>query len=238
MNNIYTIFRKEIASYFNSPIAYIFIAVFLISSVWLFFQNFFLAGQASMRGYFYFLPWIFLFLAPAISMRSFAEEKRNGTLELLLTLPIKDWEVVLGKFLSNVVFVTVTILLSISIPISISSLGEMDMGLIVGGYLGAILLASSYLALGLFVSSFTKNQIVAFIIAIAGLFFLFILGSGFVLNVVPAFLVPIFSFLGLGTHFNNIIKGVVDTRDLVYYFSFIFLFLWLTVRSIESRNWK
>ena len=238
MNNIYTIFRKEIANYFNSPIAYIFIAVFLISSIWLFFQNFFLAGQASMRGYFYFLPWIFLFLAPAISMRSFAEEKRSGTLELLLTLPVKDWEVVLGKFFSNVVFVSITILLSISIPISISSLGEMDMGLIIGGYLGAILLASSYLSLGLFVSSLTKNQIVAFIIAIAGLFFLFILGAGFVLNVIPAFLVPIFSFLGLGTHFNNIVKGVVDTRDLIYYFSFIFLFLWLTVRNIESRNWK
>ncbi|NCF75064.1 MAG: ABC transporter permease subunit [Xanthomonadaceae bacterium] len=238
MNNIYTIFRKEMANYFNSPIAYIFVAVFLISSTWLFFQNFFLNGQATMRGYFYFLPWIFLFLAPAISMRSFAEERRSGTLELLLTLPVKDWEVVLGKFLSNVIFITITILLSITVPISINILGQIDMGTVIGGYLGAILLASSYLSLGLFVSSFTKNQIVAFIISIAGLFFLFILGANFVLNVIPTFLVPIFSFLGLGTHFDNITKGVVDTRDLIYYFSFIFLFLWLTVRSIESRNWK
>lgn len=238
MKNIYTIFKKELAGYFNSPIAYIFIAVFLVSSSWLFFQNFFLYNQAVMRGYFSFLPWIFLFLAPAIAMRSFAEEKKSGTMELILTLPIKDWEVVAGKFLSSLGFMAITILLSISIPISISNIGQLDIGPVIGGYIGTILLAGAYLCIGIFISSLTKNQIISFVLAIAASFGLFIIGTNFVLEAVPNFLVPLFSFIGLGTHFQNIAKGVIDTRDLIYYSSFIFLFLWLTVRNLESRNWR
>src|SRR3989339_452402 len=170
---IYVLFKKELMSYFNSPIAYIFIGVFLIVGNWLFFKNFYLIGQASMRAYFDLLPWIFLFMSPAISMRIWAEEKKSGTIEFLLTLPITDWQVVLAKFFS---------------------------------------------ALACFVA--------------------FIIGADFVLLGAPQFLVPVMKFAGLGSHFYNIAKGVIDSKDVIYYCSFIFVFLWLNTRVIESRGWK
>ncbi len=238
MKNIYTIIKKELSAYFNSPIAYIFLSVFLLSSAWLFFQNFFLNNQVSMRNYFYFLPWLFLIFIPAITMRSFAEEKKNGTLEILLTLPIKDSDLVLGKFLAGFIFVLTAFLFSLVIPVSIKNLGDLDFGPIIGGYLGAFLLAGSYLSLGVFISSLSKNQIVAFILSMFITFVLFIIGTPFVLNFVPGFMTSFFSFLGIGSHFNNIARGVIDTRDLVYYFSFIFFFIWLTVKNLESRNYN
>lgn len=238
MKNIITIFKKELASYFNSPIAYIFVAVFLVISNWLFFQNFFLINQASMREYFMLLPWIFLFLSPAITMRIWAEEKKSGTIELLLTLPVKDWEVVLAKFLSSLVFLSFVLLLSLTIPITVSRLGNMDWGPIIGGYIGAILLGGAYLSLGLFISSLTKNQIIAFLIGLVCCFAVFIVGADFVLQKMGGNMVSIFQFLGIGAHFNNIGKGIIDSRDLIYYISFIFLFLYLNVKSIESRNWR
>ncbi|MFH1191962.1 MAG: ABC transporter permease subunit [bacterium] len=238
MKNIITIFKKELASYFNSPIAYIFAAVFLVVANWLFFQNFFLINQASMREYFMLLPWIFLFLSPAITMRIWAEEKKSGTIELLLTLPVKDWEVVLAKFLSSLVFLSFVLLLSLTIPITVSRLGNMDWGPVIGGYIGAILLGGAYLSLGLFISSLTKNQIIAFLIGLVCCFVVFIIGADFVLQKMGGNIVPVFQFLGIGAHFNNIGKGLIDSRDLIYYVSFIFLFLYLNVKSIESRNWK
>src|SRR3989339_2291463 len=144
---IYVLFKKELMSYFNSPIAYIFIGVFLIVGNWLFFKNFYLIGQASMRAYFDLLPWIFLFMSPAISMRIWAEEKKSGTIEFLLTLPITDWQAVLAKFLSALAFLTFSLLLSLSIPFSAAWLGNLDLGPVVGGYLGALFLGGSYLAL-------------------------------------------------------------------------------------------
>ncbi len=238
MSNIYTIIRKELAGYFNSPVAYIFMGVFLVLSSWIFFQKFFLISQATMRWYFDFLPWVFLLLIPAVTMRSFAEEKKNGTLELLLTLPVRDWEVVLGKFLSGLIFIIITVLFSLSIPFTINYLGDLDFGPVLGGYLGAFFLAGAYLSLALFISSLSRNQVVAFIVATASIFFLFILGTSFVLNSLPFFLIPLVKFLSPWPHFSNIGRGVLDTRDLIYYLSFIFFFLWLSVQSLESRNWK
>lgn len=238
MRNIITIFKKEFASYFNSPIAYIFIAVFLLVSNWLFFQNFYLIGQADMRGYFMLLPWIFLFLTPAITMRIWAEEKKAGTIELLLTLPVKDWEVVFAKFISGLAFLTFVLLLSITIPFTVMRLGNMDWGPVMGGYLGAILMGGAYLSLGLFISSLTKNQIIAFLLGIVCCFIIFIIGADFVLQKMSGSLVPIMQFIGIGAHFENIGKGIIDSRDLIYYFSFIFIFLYLNVKSIESRNWR
>src|SRR3989338_7346266 len=134
---IYILFKKELMSYFNSPIAYVFIGAFLIVGNWLFFNTFFLVGQASIRNYFSFLPWIFLFLAPALTMRLWAEEKKSGTIEFLLTLPITDWQAVLAKFLSALAFLTFSLLLSLSIPFSAAWLGNLDLGPGVGGYFGA-----------------------------------------------------------------------------------------------------
>ena len=235
---IFILFKKELMSYFNSPIAYIFIGVFLIAGNWLFFNSFFLIGQASMRNYFVLLPWIFLFLSPAVTMRLWAEEKKSGTIEFLLTLPVTDWQVVLAKFFSSLAFLFFSLSLSISIPISLANLGNLDNGPVFGGYLGALFLGGSYLALGLFISSLTKNQIIAFVLGLAACFAAFIIGADFVLAGSPAALAPVMKFIGLGSHFNNIAKGVIDTKDILYYISFIFLFLWLNVRVIEKREWK
>lgn len=235
---IHILFKKELMSYFNSPIAYVFIAVFLIVGNWLFFNSFFLVGQASMRNYFTLLPWLFLFLAPAITMRGWAEEKKSGTIEFLLTLPITDWQAVLAKFFSALFFVAVTLVLTLSLPLTIARLGNLDYGPIIGGYVGAIFLAGAYLSLGLFISSLTKNQIIAFVLGLVACFAFFMVGMDFVLQGAPAFAAPIMKFLGLGSHFYNIARGVLDTKDLVYYLSFIFFFLWLNARVIESRDWK
>ncbi len=235
---IYILFKKELMSYFNSPIAYIFIGVFLVAANWLFFNTFFLAAQASLRNYFSLLPWIFLFLSPAITMRLWSEEKKSGTIEFLLTLPVTDWQVVLAKFFSALAFLCLSLLLSFTIPVSVAFLGDLDMGPVIGGYLGALFLGGSYLALGLFISSLTKNQIIAFVLSLMVSFAAFIVGADFVLASSPPMLAPLMQFLGLGSHFNNIAKGVIDTKDVIYYLSFIFLFLWLNVGVIEKRGWK
>ena len=238
LKTIYTLAKKELMSYFNSPIAYIFIGVFLIVGNWLFFNAFFVIGQVSMRDYFVILPWLFLFLSPAITMRSWAEEKKSGTIEFLLTLPLTDWQVVLAKFISSLVFVFITLLLTLTLPITVASLGNLDFGPIIGAYLGALFLAGAYLSLGLFISSLTKNQIIAFVLSLVGCFAFFVIGADFVLNTAPSFIAPVMKFLGLGSHFYNISKGVIDTKDIFYYLSFIFVFLWLNARVIESRSWK
>lgn len=235
---VYTLFKKELMSYFNSPIAYIFIGVFLVVGNWLFFNYFFLIGQASMRNYFSILPWIFLFLSPAITMRLWAEEKKSGTVEFLLTLPITDWQAVLAKFFSALAFLSIMLLLTITLPITISIIGDIDVGQIIGSYLGALFLGGSYLALGLFISSLTKNQIIAFVLGLVACFAAFIIGAPFVLASAPQFAMPTMKFLGLGSHFYNISKGVIDSKDIIYYCSFIFIFLWLNVRVIERREWK
>lgn len=235
---IYALAKKELSGYFNSPIAYVFIAGFLIVGNWLFFNTFYLIGQASMRSYFVILPWLLLFLAPAITMRLWAEEKKTGTIEFLMTLPVTDWQVVLAKFSSALALLSIALLLTLTIPFSISSLGALDWGVIFGSYLGAILLAGAYLSLGLFISALTKNQIIAFVIGLAACFGFFIVGADFVLLTAPQGLVPVMSFLGLSSHFSNISKGVIDTKDIVYYLSFISIFLWLNAKVIANRSWK
>ena len=175
LNRIHPIFKREFVSYFNSPIAYIFVAIFLIVTNWLFFQRFFLVGQINMRDWFALLPWVFLLLAPALTMRSWAEEKKSGTIEFLLTLPIRDIEVVLAKFFSSLAFLALTLLLSLSVPITLAFLGDLDGGVIFAGYVGALLLGAMYISIGLFISSLTSNQIVAFLLSLAALFVFFIM---------------------------------------------------------------
>jgi ABC-2 type transport system permease protein len=240
MTKILAITKKEFKSYFNSPIAYCFTIAFLILANGIFFYVwlFFLKNQATLRGFFSFLPWLFLFLAPSLTMRAWAEEKKLGTMELMMTLPVSDYEVVLGKFLASLFFLTFTIILTLPLVITCFYLGEPDAGPILGGYIGAILLGATYLSIGLFASSLTENQIVAFISGASICFFLLLIGEEMVTSRLPEFLVPVFAFLGLGAHFDSIGRGVVDSRDLLYYLSITGFFLFLNICSVESRKWK
>lgn len=238
ISNIIPLFKREFASYLNSPIAYVFVAVFFAAANWLFFQSFFITDQAVVQQWFNFLPWIFLLLAPAITMRSWAEEKRNNTIEFLLTLPVRDFEVVLAKFASSLVFLGLVLGLSISVPITVGRLGDMDTGAVVAGYMGALLLGGLYLSIGLLVSAFTKNQIVAFLVAASAMFVLIIIGSGQVLSHVSGVSAEVVQFLSAITHFNALSRGIIDTRDIAYFLSFTGLCLYLNVHAIASRNWR
>jgi ABC-2 type transport system permease protein len=237
MKRTWAILRREFASYFNSPIAYVYLTVFISLSSWMFLKTFFVMGEASMRDFFGLMPWVFLFFIPAVTMRSWAEEKKVGTMELLMTLPVSDLEAVLGKFLASFAFLLVSLALTLVLPIVVGALGRPDQGQIFGGYLGSVLIGAAYLAIGLFISSLTENQIVAFIMSVVVVFALFIVGEDFVLFGVPDRLVPILSYLSLGGHFDSISRGVVDSRDIIYYLSVIGFFLYLNVKSVEARKW-
>jgi ABC-2 type transport system permease protein len=240
MKNALTIFKRELRSYFSSPVGYVFIIFYLlVSNAFFFFvQDFFKQGQDSMRGFFAAMPWIFLFFVPAISMRLWAEEKKMGTVELLLTMPLKEWEVVLGKFLAAFAFLAIALLFTLTIPISLAYLGKPDMGVIVGSYVGALFLGSAYLAIGLYISSLTENQVVAFIISLTVIFVLLLIGIAPVwLNTLGS-LVSFCDYVSLLSHFNNVTRGVIDSRDVVYYASVIVLFLYLNIKNIEARKWR
>jgi ABC-2 type transport system permease protein len=238
MQNIKILFLKEFKAYFFSPIAYVFITIYLVVTNFLFFQGFFIINQADMRSYFSILPWVFLIFIPAITMRTWAEEKKLRTLEVLLTWPISDIEIVIGKFLASFSFLAISLLLSLTIPITITILGKPDEGVIVGGYVGALCMGAAYLAIGLWISSLTENQIVAFIIGVVVTFCLFIIGNPFVTMLAPSFFVPFFQYIGLENHFESIGRGVIDSRDIFYYLSVIGFFLFLNIRSLQSRKWE
>jgi ABC-2 type transport system permease protein len=239
MNKVGAVWRKEFRGFWYSPVAYIVITVFLTISTWLFFQGFFLGGNADLSPFFMLMPWSFLFLMPALTMRQWAEERKTGTIESLMTLPVREWDVVLGKFLAVVSFLAIVLLLTIPLTISVAGVSQngLDFGVVPSIYLGTLLLGSAYLAIGGWVSSFTDNQIVAFILAMAVIFMLIVVG----LPLVTMFggpLASLLEYLGLAGHYESIGRGEIDTRDLIYYASVIFLFLYLTVRSVESRKWS
>jgi ABC-2 type transport system permease protein len=235
MNNIYPIFKKEVRTYFNSPIAYIFLTLFLILSGYFFGSTLFLQNQADLRSVFgFWVPFFLTLFVPAMTMRLIAEEKRSGTLEVLVTMPIRDSEVILGKYLAAFVLVLSAILLTFTYPLTISILGNADGGSIIGGYIGLTLMGASYLAIGIYISSLTENQIVAFIVSLAIIFVLFMLDK--ILMLVPGGLVSILEYLSINYHFANIARGVIDSRDLIYYFSLIFLGLFLATRALSGRK--
>ncbi len=235
MNNILSIFRKELKSYFNSPVAYIVITVFLLISGWFFSTNFFLMGQATVRTALSVIPLIFIFFIPAITMRSIAEEKKSGTIELLVTMPTKDMDIILGKFLAGLVLLTIAIMFTLTYALTASMLGNLDGGPTFGGYLGLLLMGSIYLSIGLFASSMTENQITAFIISFLIIFVFFMLDK--VLIFVPGPLVSSFEYLSVDYHFNSLLRGVIDTRDIIYFISMTAFMLVLAGRSLESRKW-
>lgn len=235
MNNILTIYKKELKSYFYSPVAYIVIVVFLIITGWFFTSGLFIAGVVSMRNVFDIIPFILLFFIPAISMRTFSEEKKAGTIELLLTKPVTDFDIVLGKFFSTLTLTALTMAPTLIYAISLKFLGPLDIGSIITAYIGLLLMSGIYIGIGLFSSSLTENQVVAFIISFLIIFALFMLNK--ILIFVPPLLVPIIEYISTDYHFSSIARGVIDTKDLIYYFSGIYIMLLLTKTSLEGRKW-
>ncbi|MBW1805707.1 MAG: ABC transporter permease subunit [Deltaproteobacteria bacterium] len=234
MRQVAHIFKREFKSYFISPIAYIVISVFLLVTGWFFFSTFFIYNQTSLRSFFSMLPIIFAFVVPAITMRLFSEELNVGSYETLLTLPVTYRDVILGKFLASVVFIMAMLVPTIAYPVTAWLLGQLDWGPVAGGYIGAILLGAAYSAVGLFASSLTRNQIIAFIIGIAICFSLTLVDK--MLFFLPRNLVGLFGYLGADFHFQNIAKGVIDSRDLLYFLSISFVGLYCTHLAIQGKK--
>lgn len=236
------ILKKEITAFFSSPVAYLVIGVFLLMNgllLWIFKDDFNIlnAGFADLNNFFFLAPWIFLFLIPAITMRSFADEYSSGTIELLKTKPITYWQIVFGKFGAAVLLIIIALLPTLTYVYTVYQLGNpvgnIDMGSTIGSYIGLLLLAGTYAAIGLFTSTLSKNQIVAFIL---GVFITFILFYGFD-AISNSFTDSSYSIklIGINEHFKSISRGVVDTRDIVYFLSMIVFFLFLTKQRIGNE---
>lgn len=228
------IFKKELNDYFTSPIAYIVITIFLLVTGWFFFMTFFLHNQASMRSFYGLLPFTFAFVIPAITMRLFSEEFSVGSYEVLLTMPVSPIHIILGKFLAGAAFVSAMLLPTIFYPITISFVGHLDIGPLIGGYVGAVLLGASYAAIGLFASSLTRNQIVAFITGLIICFFLSLVDK--MLFFFPGYAAKIIGYIGADYHFQNIAKGIVDSRDILYFASVIFISLYGTFLALTEKK--
>lgn len=233
--NTGVITARELRSSFNSPIAYVVIVVFLAIIGYFHTSNLFLLNVASMRLTFEFAPLAFLFIIPAITMRLIAEEMKTGTLELLTTKPLRDAEIVLGKFFAAWILIGIALLPTLVYAGTMASLGDLDSGPVIGGYVGLLLMAAVYTSLGLLASSLTENQIVAFILGFLFCFVFFMLDK--VLIYLPGFLTGIVEYLGADFHYQNIARGVIDTRDLIYFASVTGFALHLSVLSLQRRTW-
>jgi ABC-2 type transport system permease protein len=236
MSPALVISRREIRTYFNSPVAYIVVTVFTILTGYLFFTQLFVEKQADLRGFFGIMPLLFMFMAPALTMRLLADEKAQGTLELLITMPVRDWEVVLGKFLAALTLLCTALGLTLVFAITVRSLGPLDRGPAIGGYLGLVLMGGAFLAIGVMASSFTRNSIVSFIVAFAISFVLYLIGK--ITQFVPPSLQAVTSFLAIDGHFENVSRGVIDSRDVIYYLSVMGVSLLVATLSLESRKWR
>lgn len=242
MSPVSVILKRELSSYFATPVAYIFIVIFLmLSGVFTFYLGqFFDRGQADLSSFFNFVPWLYLVLIPAVAMRLWSEERRSGTIELLMTLPITSWQMVLGKFLAAWLFVGLALLLTFPLWLTVNYLGEPDNGVILAGYLGAWLMAGGFLAIGSCLSASTKNQIIAFILTLVVCFVLVVSGFPIVQDVfsswAPLWVVDGLSNVSFLTHFNAISRGVIDLRDLVYFLVLIAAWLLATVIVIDMKK--
>ena len=236
------ILKKEFNSFFASPIAYLVIGVFLLVNglfLWVFDDDFNIlnAGFADINSFFYLAPWVFLFLIPAITMKMFADEFQTGTIETLQTKPITDWQIVLGKFWATLLLISIAIIPTFVYVFSVSALGNpvgnIDMGSTIGSYLGLFLLAASYASVGLFTSTLSKNQIVAFLLGVL-IAFMFYYGFDAMANLFGTSSYTI-QLLGIHEHFKSISRGVIDTRDIIYFLSVIVLFLFLTKQQLSNE---
>jgi ABC-2 type transport system permease protein len=235
LSNVGTIFKKELRSYFNSAVAYVVIVVFLAIVGWMYTSSMFLINVASLRMMFELIPLVFLFVVPAVTMRLLAEEKKAGTIELLTTKPLHDWEIVTGKFLAAWALIGLALLPTLIYYCTVVFLGDIDNGPVIGGYLGLLLMAGVYVAIGLLASSLTENQIVAFIVGLLLMFVFYMMDK--VLIFVPDFMTSVVEYLGIDFHFSNIARGVIDSRDVVYFGSILGFTLYLSVISLEKRKW-
>jgi ABC-2 type transport system permease protein len=236
MSTTTTVAKREIKAYFNSPVAYIVVTVFMLIAGYLYWSQLFLEKQTELRYYFNLTPLVFTFIIPAITMRLFAEEKGSGTLEMLITMPVRDWQVVVGKFLAGLAMLAAMIGMTMFYGVTLSLLGPIDKGPMVTGYLGLLLMGGAYIAIGVMSSSLTRNQIVAFILAFAISFALFIFGQ--IVQYAPDWLQPVLAFLSMGNHFESMSRGVVDSRDVIFYVSVMVVALVIATASLESRKWK
>ena len=221
MRQVVHIFRKEFSAYFISPIAYIVISIFLLITGWFFFTTFFLFNQANLRTFYTLLPVVFAFVIPAITMRLISEELNIGSDEILLTMPVTYADVILGKFLASVALVITMLIPTLAYPLTVSFMGQLDWGPVLGGYIGAVFMGAAFSAVGLFASALTRNQIIAFIIGLAICFSLTLVDK--MLFFLPQSLLGVFSYLGADFHFQNIAKGIIDSRDILYFISVCFI---------------
>lgn len=236
MRNTLAIAKREFSSYVNSPIPYILVTAYIITAGYLFFRQLFFVRQADMRPFFENTPLLFCLIVPFLTMRLVAEERKEGTLELLLTMPVTDWQLVLGKFLAALGLMGVLLLLTLPFPITVAGLGPLDKGATVAAYFGALLMSGAYIAIGIMASSFTKSQIVAALVAFFIGFALFLLGA--LTNMLPPSLAVVAGALSIMTHFMNIARGVIDSRDVLYYLSMIIVCLLIAQTTLDSRRWR
>jgi ABC-2 type transport system permease protein len=238
MDKIWIIAKRELHSFFDSLTAYIMLVAFLGFSgffTWLYGADIFLRNQADLQVFFNIAYWTLFFFIPAITMRMFAEENKSGTIELLLTKAVTDWQIIFGKFLACLLLIIIALALTLPYYLTVWKLGPVDHGSVWSGYLGLILMSATYISIGLFASSITNNQIVAFLLALfTGIFFHVIfdvLASTF-----TGTLGGVFSYLSVSSHYESISRGVIDSKDLIYFFSIIFLGLILAETSLAKRN--
>ncbi len=242
MKNIGIIFKRELQGYFATPVAYVFIVIFLVLSGALTFNmgNFYERGQADLAPFFNFHPWLYLFLVPAISMRLWAEERKSGNIELLLTLPITMIQAVIGKFLAAWLFTGIALVLTFPLWITVNYLGDPDNGVILAAYIGSLLMAGGFLAIGACISATTKNQVIAFIISVVICFAFLLSGFSIVLDFfrgwAPQYVVDAISSLSFLTHYTSISKGVIDLRDIIYFATLIGCWLYANAVVIEMKK--
>lgn len=242
MHAVLTIYRRELSSYFSTPIAYVFIVIFLmLSGIFTFYLGgLFERGQADLQSFFNYLPWLYLFLVPAISMGMWAEERKSGSIEMLMTLPVSVTQAVIGKFLAAWLFIGIALMLTFPLWVTVNYLGEPDNPVIFAGYVAAFLMAGAYLAIGSCISAITRNQVIAFVIAIMVCFGFILSGFSLVLDLftgwAPQVVVNAISGMSFLTHFNAITKGVIDVRDIIYFVSFIACWLFANIILVEMKK--
>jgi len=241
VRNIFVIAKRELGSYFGSPVAYVFLVIFLLLTGFFTFTagQFFERGEASLGAFFGWHPWLYLVLVPAAGMRLWAEERRSGTLELLMTMPITPWQAIFGKFLASWIFIAIALALTFPVVITANVLGSPDNGMICAGYLGSLFLAGAYLAVTCLTSAMTRNQVVAFILSVVACLFLILAGFNPVTDLMvrwasPAFIDTVAAF-SVVTHFDGFQKGVIDSRDLAYFLSVIGFSLFATSLALRNR---
>ncbi|MCW5751753.1 MAG: ABC transporter permease subunit [Alphaproteobacteria bacterium] len=242
MQGLTHVLRRELAGYFATPVAYVFIVIFLfLAGIFTFYLgNFFERGQADLKPFFLFHPWLYLFLIPAITMRLWAEERKSGTIELLMTLPVGLGAVVIGKFLAAWAFTAIALALTFPIWLTVTYLGQPDHGVILAGYIGSLLMAGGYLAIGSCLSAITSNQVIAFVVSVLVCFVFTVAGAPMVLDFfagwAPSFIVELVGSFSFLRHFNAIIDGVIDLRDVVFFTSLILLFLFANAIAVEVKK--